>query len=154
MEILDLVASYDAVLATGHTSSEEHFVVAREFARRGRVLVTHAGESVGAQLDLQRCRELADLGATIEFSALSCTAYDRPDGSQHVPKSFDDMTAMVNAVGPARCVLSSDEGFSDAVPRPVPGLSDFLDSLWNLGATEEELSLMTVENPARLLALV
>ncbi len=40
--ILDLITQYDAVLATGHVSTAEHFAVAREYGTRGRVLVTHA----------------------------------------------------------------------------------------------------------------
>src|SRR5262249_54752940 len=45
-EIFDLVRRKDAVLATGHISAEEHYAVAKEFGRRGKVLVTHAGEKV------------------------------------------------------------------------------------------------------------
>ena len=41
-EILALVAQYDAIAATGHTSAAEHFAVARQFGDRGRLVVTHA----------------------------------------------------------------------------------------------------------------
>jgi hypothetical protein len=39
-EIFDLVRNYDAILATGHISAEEHFAVVQEFARRGKVVVS------------------------------------------------------------------------------------------------------------------
>lgn len=41
-EILRLVSEHDAIVATGHTSKAEHFAVAREYAQRGRLIVTHA----------------------------------------------------------------------------------------------------------------
>src|SRR4029079_14467147 len=39
--ILDLVAEFDAVLATGHVSAVEHFAVTRAYAGRGKGLPTH-----------------------------------------------------------------------------------------------------------------
>jgi NAD(P)-dependent dehydrogenase (short-subunit alcohol dehydrogenase family) len=44
-EIVDLVRQTDAVLATGHISGDDHYMISKEFARGGKVVVTHAGES-------------------------------------------------------------------------------------------------------------
>ncbi|MBW2424713.1 MAG: hypothetical protein JRG86_10715 [Deltaproteobacteria bacterium] len=148
-EIMQLVAEHDAILATGHTSAEEHHAVAKEFGRRGKVLLTHAGErAAGPGLSPAQCRELADLGATVELTALCCASVNGQQG-----KSFAEMVEMIEAVGPARCTLASDYGWSTAVPHPATGLHDFLDALWSEGVPEADLERMASANPAALLGL-
>src|SRR4029078_1491376 len=71
LEVLALVREHDAVLATGHVRAIEHYTVVREFARTGKVLLTHATEDLaGPKLDAAQCRELADLGAWVELCAM------------------------------------------------------------------------------------
>jgi Family of unknown function (DUF6282) len=149
-EIFDLVRQHDAILATGHTSGDEHYAVVREFARRGKVVVTHAGEeAVGPKLSAQQCVELADLGATIELTALSCTDFFGIKG-----KSAVETAQMIAAIGPERCVLSTDYGFMKEVPRPVAGFRNFLERLWSEGeVAEADLTTMASRNPAALLGL-
>jgi hypothetical protein len=61
-DVFDVVSEYDAVLATGHITFEEHLAVARELGSSGRVLVTHCGAKGGGPgLDAAQCAELADL---------------------------------------------------------------------------------------------
>ena len=148
-EIFAMVREKDAILATGHTTAEEHLAVARAFGRRGKVLVTHAGEHLaGPKLSAGQCRELADLGATIEFTALCCQTVRGITG-----KSPKEMARYIHHVGPACCTLGSDYGWSDSVPRPAPGLRDFLEHLWAEGVSEADLQHMASANPARLLSL-
>src|SRR3954451_8166366 len=72
-EVLALVREHDAVLATGHVSAAEHYAVVKDFARRGKVLLTHATEDLaGPKLDAQQCAELAELGAWVELCAMTC----------------------------------------------------------------------------------
>jgi hypothetical protein len=145
-DVLDLVSDHDAILATGHTSTAEHFAVARAFGHRGRLVVTHAmNAGAGPNLSVQECVELADLGASIEISAATCMGAHGP--------SIQDVLAAVGAVGPARVVLSTDYGWTQDLPRPAPGLVDFVDLLWDHGAGEDDLRTMACENPARLLRL-
>jgi len=147
--IFDLVRQYDAVLATGHTTAVEHYAVIKAFAREGKLLVTHAGEPMaGPHLTPEQCRELADLGATIELTAQCC---------HHLPgltgKSVPDMVAMIRTIGPEHCTLSTDYGWTTELPRPAEGLKDFFEKLWSHGITEGELARMAATNPARLLGL-
>jgi predicted metal-dependent phosphotriesterase family hydrolase len=144
-----LVRQKDAILATGHISAKEHHAVARELATLGKVLVTHAGEAIlGPRLSPAQCLELADLGATIELTALTCQGVLGAKG-----KSPAEMLAMISAVGPSRCVLSTDYGWSRDIPKPAAGLADFLEMLWREGVSESDLTAMASQNPARLLAL-
>ena len=146
-EILALVAQHDAIAATGHTSAEEHFAVAREFGGRGRLVVTHAmNPGAGPNLSTTECVELAELGAVIELSAATCM-------QSHGP-SVPDVVQAIGAIRPERVVLSTDYGWSDELPRPAAGLHSYVDALWDAGATEDQLRRMTCENPARLLRMI
>jgi hypothetical protein len=148
-EIVDLIRQTDAILATGHISAEEHHAVAKAFAADVKVLVTHAGEAVGGpHLSAAQCAELADLGATIELTALACHDLFDTRG-----KSPGEMAAMIGVIGPGRCTLSTDYGWSDTLPRPAPGLRSFLEALWQQGLSELDLTTMVATNPARLLGL-
>lgn len=148
-EIFDLVRQYDAVLATGHISAAEHYAIVKAFARTEKVLVTHAGEALaGPNLSAAQARELADLGAMIELTAECCVpVFNRP------PKSARTMADMIYAIGHDRCTLSSDYGWSTAVPKPAQGLKDFLEKLWDVGVAEAELTRMVSINPSRLLSI-
>jgi hypothetical protein len=148
-EIFELILAYDALLATGHISFEEHVAIAREFGASGRVIATHAGEQLsGARLNAAQCVELAGLGAVIEFSAQTCIDHFGAKGM-----SIEEHAAMIRGVGVERSVLATDYGWTDTVPRPVPGMQAFFDELWGAGFTEDELRLMACEQPARLLGL-
>jgi hypothetical protein len=123
--------------------------VVREFARQGKVLVTHAGEELaGPGLTGAQCFELAEMGATIELTALTCQSVFGTKG-----KSPAQMLEMISAIGPYRCTLSSDYGWSTMVPKPAAGLTDFLESLWVEGLAEDDITTMVATNPARLLGL-
>ena len=143
-EILALVAQYDAIAATGHTSAEEHVALARRFAGGGRLVVTHAmNPGAGPHLSIAECVELADLGAIVELSAATCMGAHGP--------SVADVVEAIGAIGPERVVLSTDYGWNRDLPRPAAGLHSYVDALWEAGATEAQLRRMVCENPARLL---
>jgi hypothetical protein len=145
-EILSLVAQYDAIAATGHTSAAEHFAVARSFAGRGRLVVTHAmNPGAGPNLSVKECVELAALGAHIELSAATCM-------QSHGP-SVPEVVQAIGAIGPEMVVLSTDYGWNKELPRPAAGLHSYVDALWESGADEAQLRRMVCDNPARLLQL-
>lgn len=148
-EIFELVVAHDALLATGHISPREHLAIARAFGSSGRVVVTHAGEQLsGARLGIDECVALADLGAVIELSAQTCVDHY---GASGMP--LEQMALMIRAIGVERCILASDYGWHDGLPRPVPGLKAFYGDLFTNGFSEAELRLMACDTPARLLGL-
>lgn len=67
--------------------------------------------------------------------------------------SLDEHVDMIRRVGVDHAILSSDYGWTQDLPRPVPGMLDYYDELWQAGFTEAELQLMACETPARLLGL-
>ncbi len=147
--ILDLVAQHDAIIATGHITADENYKVARAFARRGRVIVTHAGEpAAGPHLSQAQCAELAGLGAFIELTAQECVPH-----LGYPPCPIKEVARRIDAIGPQQVVLSTDYGYSTEVPRPAQGMRDYLDGLWEIGVSEAKLKLMAADNSARLLGL-
>jgi hypothetical protein len=144
--VLDLVAEFHAVLATGHVSWEEHVAVTREFGRRGRVLVTHAMEELaGPNLTVDQCVELADLGATIELCALTCVG-------ALATRPVRVIADAARAIGFERCTLATDYG-QKANVRPAEGFQVFADALHAEGLEEGAIRRMACENPCALLGL-
>lgn len=149
MEILDLVAQHDAIIATGHITAGENYAVAREFARRGRVIVTHAGEpAAGPHLTKAQCAELAGLGAFIELTAQECVPH-----LGYPPCPINEVAERVDAIGPRKVVLSTDYGYTKELPHPAQGMRDYIDGLWEVGVSEANLKVMAADNAARLLGL-
>ncbi len=145
-EIMELVASHDAVLATGHVSALEHLAVARTFGGVGKLLVTHATEELaGPNLSVDEVVALADLGAYVELCAMTCMG-------ALATRSVGEIAQCVRAVGPSRCTLATDYG--QAVnPRPAAGLQGFADALVAEGVSETDLRTMACHNPSALLGL-
>lgn len=145
-EICDLAAEHGAVVATGHTTADEHLAVCRAFAPRQAVVVTHAmNAGAGPKLSVGQCVELAELGGYIELSAATCMA-------GHGPSVAEVVDAIVS-IGPDRVVLSTDYGWSRDLPRPAPGFRSYVDALWRAGAPERDLRRMACRTPARLVGL-
>jgi hypothetical protein len=148
-EILRLVRQYDAVVATGHVDLPELFAVVDGARATGaRVIMTHALETqVGADHTLAHVRDLADRGALIEFTYLTCM----PGGfaATHDPKTF--ATAMMR-VGPERVVMSTDFGQAKS-PHPAEGMRMFIAEMLGQGVSSEAIHLMARRNAARLLGI-
>jgi hypothetical protein len=145
-EILALVAEHDAILATGHVSAAEHYAVVKEFARTGRVVVTHATEHLaGPNLSAQQCRELAELGAWIELCAMTCIG-------GLATRTVGEMIATMQAVGVERVTLGTDFG-QKINPHPAAGLQTYADALYAEGMTEADIRLMACANPCDLLGV-
>lgn len=144
--VLNLVAEFDAVLATGHVTWEEHVAVTREFGQRGKVLVTHAMEELaGPNLTVEQCIELADLGAAIELCALTCLG-------PLATRSVSEIADAARVIGFERCTLATDYGQKVNV-RPAEGFQAFADALVSEGITESAIRRMACDNPCALLGL-
>jgi len=145
-EVLALVREHDAVLATGHVSAAEHYAVVKEFARTGKVLLTHATEDLaGPKLSAQQCRELAELGAWVELCAMTCIG-------ALASKTISQMVETIRTVGPERVTLGTDFG-QKINPHPVAGLQTYADALYAEGLTEADIRRMACTNPCALLGL-
>ena len=139
-EILDVIASHDGVLASGHLSPEETQAILGEGLARGvRCVITHA--SFWTPLELQE--EIAAKGGYIEQCAI---AVAEEDGEEVWP----DLLRQVREVGPGRVVLSSDHGQASN-PEPVAALALFGERFVAEGFSEAEVRRMLCDNPRALL---
>ena len=147
--ILAVIKENDMVLASGHISPAETFALEKEARSLGinKFVVTHPLDheffsQVFSKDDLIR---LAENGAFIELTFIALLASE----FRHDPA---EMVEVIRAVGPDRCIVSTDLGQSFN-PLPVEGLRMFLITLLKYGITEEEISLMIKTNPGKLLGI-
>jgi hypothetical protein len=146
LEVLDVIHEHGLVLATGHSTPAETRMMIAEARKRGinAILVTHAMVST-IRMTVAQMKEAADAGALIEF------AYNGLIGAQP-EATVEQYVAAARAIGPDRCVLSSDLGQANN-PLPVDGMRAYIDLLVKRGFGAREIRRMTVENPASLLGL-
>lgn len=148
-EILRLAKQHDAVVATGHVDLPELFALADVCRDLGvKLVMTHALETqVGADHTLAHAVEMAERGAVIEFTYLSCM----PGGfaATHDPDTFARAMA---AVGAERAIMSTDFG-QDRSPHPALGMRMFIDEMLRAGISVRDVDLMARRNPGRLLGL-
>jgi hypothetical protein len=147
LKIMDLVERYDAILATGHISVAEHFAVAQDFGRRGKLVISHVMEGLaGPALGVSDALALADLGGIIEFSALTCIG-------TMATRTPADVAACIRAVGVRRSFLSSDLGQSYGNPSPVDGMALMCQALLDEGLSQGDIDTMITKTPLRLLGI-
>jgi hypothetical protein len=148
-EILRLAKAHDAVVATGHIDLPEQMALVDAARALGvRTVMTHALETlVGPDHRLSDVIELADRGATIEFTYLTCI----PGGFAATEDPLTFAKAMM-AVVPERAVMSTDFG-QDRSPHPAAGMAMFIDEMLRAGVPAPAIDLMARRNPSRLLGL-
>lgn len=144
LEILDLIAEHDVVLATGHISPAEILALLPAARDHGvsRMLVTHAS---GAVPGLSGAGQLAAVGygAMIEH----CLMGTLGENAKLKPEFIRDQ---VRKVGVHNCLLSSDLGQAANGPV-VAGFAGLLESMRQVGMTDAELRILIEDSPRRLL---
>ncbi len=147
-EILDIVKSYQMVLATGHVSAPESFALVDEARKKGvsKIVVTHPLlETVGAHLSLEEQQQMAEKGAFIEH----CFSITLPLSMRLDPMKIVEA---VRKVGAERCIMSTDLGQAHN-PAPAEGMRMGIATMLRCGLTEKEVELLVKVNPAKLLDL-
>jgi hypothetical protein len=144
--VIGVIAKHNLVMATGHVSAQEGLMLVRE-AHRQRVehmVVTHA-MNAPVLMNIAQMQEAAKEGSFIEFVGGSLTAAD-------ANARLDRYAEAIRQIGPQSCILSSDLG-QKSNPLPVDGYAAFLQAMRARGLTERDVSVMSKENPAKLLGL-
>jgi hypothetical protein len=139
--VLDTVARYEMVLATGHLASAETFAVvdAALEADVRDVVVTHP-DYPAQDISIADQVALADRGALIE------RCFTTPYTGKC---SWERWLEGIRAVGPQRTLLSSDLG--QVVNPPVEdGLALMADRLLGEGFGEDDVRTMAVTNSRRI----
>jgi hypothetical protein len=138
---LERIAKHDMVLATGHLGRTEIFAVVRAAKEIGirKVVVTHA-EFPSQSLTGAEQSELADLGAFIEHCFTTTYTGKAP---------WETTFANIRQTGASRVVISTDLG-QTINPPVAEGFAMFAQRLLDAGFTTEDVRIMAVTNPTRL----
>ncbi|MEO5786679.1 MAG: DUF6282 family protein [Casimicrobiaceae bacterium] len=154
-EILDLVATHDIVLNTGHLTAPETIRLVELAKARGvqRMLCP------ASYFEPDQVRALTALGAYAEFSFFFVT-HATQVGLTHVdtekhqvePVTLPRICELIAAASPEQVVVSGDCGVA-VLPPPVEGLREFLWALKLSGVSEAMLRRAVGDNPARLFGL-
>ena len=144
LEVLDLVAEFDAVLATGHVSADEHLAVTQRVrrARQGPRDPRHGG----AGRPQPRRGPVRRAGRARRAHRAVRAHLRRRAGDPPVA----DLVACIRRVGVEHVTLGTDFGQGVNEP-PAAGLQTFADALFAAGLTETEIRRMACTNPNALL---
>jgi len=142
-QIIELVAQYDAVLATGHLGLDEILKIVDEAQdyKSIKIVATHPDINfIAVPLDVQK--KMAQKGVFLE----KCYNYHLPP---LLASSIKETAFGIKYLGPEHCILSSDLG-QMGNPSPVEGIEIFIRGLLENGLTEKDIRRMWVENPSYL----
>jgi len=142
LDVLDIIAKYDMILATGHVSHEEAFALVKEAKNRGvkKIVVTHV-DFPTTYYTVEEQKRFVEMGAVMEH-CYTTWATGKVE--------FEVTKEMIREIGPANCILATDLGQKTAL-YPDEGLLEFAKRLYDDGFTAEEIRTMTVDNPRALL---
>ncbi len=149
IEVLDLIAKYDALFCTSHLSPEEILAVTDYCKPKGiRVLINHI--YYFPRVGIEFSEEIVKRGAYIEMcSALVLPSRHRKD----LRYDYELLAETIKRVGPGSCVLATDAGGVISSLFPHEQFRMFGQRLLGYGVDREDLRTMMCENPAKLIGL-
>jgi hypothetical protein len=138
---LERIGKHNMILATGHLGRREIFALVRAAKAMGlkKVLVTHA-EFPSQNLTGDEQAELADLGAIIEHCFTTTYTAKAP---------WELAFANIRKAGVSRALVSTDLG-QTINPPVAEGFAMFAQRLLDGGFTADDVRMMAVTNPTRL----
>jgi hypothetical protein len=147
--ILSIIKKFDMVLASGHISPPEAFILFNRAQELGikKMVVTHPtdAEFLERSYTVEELQQLAKMGAYSEFTLVGIL----PNEFCHDPVKI---VKTIKAIGAEHCIISTDLG-QPQNPLPVEGLRLFIATLIHHGMTQKEIEQMVKINPAVLLGL-
>ncbi len=147
-EIVLLVKKFDAVIATSHLSPiEQEKLISYARDQKVDIIVTHAYYTRDCDLDFYV--RMAEMGAYIELCA--CLAFPM-SVSWDEDHTLQQAMELFDAVGIDKCIISSDAG-QPFNPWPHDAIQLYAQMLHEYGITEDDLRIMIVENPKKLLRI-
>ncbi len=141
-DILDIVASFDMILGTGHLWAEEQLALVKAARQKNiKTIVTHADMWIPVEMQV----EMAGMGAFIEHAYIGCMP-------AHGYYTADQVAESIRAAGPSASILSTDFGQAHN-PAPAEGLRMFIAAMLWAGFSPDDVARMAKHNPAGLLGL-
>ena len=145
-EIFSLIKEYDAVLATGHLSPEEIFIVVDYAKQMGleKILINHPEFWVVGMSNEDQERLVKEYGVYLE------RCYAQPMGGGVYKSNLEDNYELIKKIGCENIIVNTDGGQVEN-PHWELAFAEYMQYLFDRGITKEELEVMTIKNPAKLL---
>ena len=142
VEVFQIVAENNLILAMGHSAPEEVLVLIPFAKKQGvrQILVTHVFGQDATNLQMQ---QMADAGAMMELDWLA--AYTNPE-------LLKDYVEVIQSIGAEHFIISSDFGQAGN-PDHATGMRQFIKALIEAGINQAQIQMMARNNPATLLGL-
>ena len=142
VEVFQIVAENNLILAMGHSAPEEVLVLIPFAKKQGvrQILVTHVFGQDATNLQMQ---QMADAGAMMELDWLA--AYTNPE-------LLKDYVEVIQSIGAEHFIISSDFGQAGN-PDHATGMRQFIKALTEAGINQTQIQMMARNNPATLLGL-
>ena len=142
LDVLDIIAKYDIILATGHISHEEAYKLVPEAAKRGvkNIVITHV-DFPTTFYSVEDQKMFASYGAKMEH-CYTTWATSKCEWSTTVD--------MIRELGAENVILGTDLGQKTSI-YPDEGMASWAEKLLAEGFTEDEIRTMMVTNPRKLL---
>ena len=142
VEVFQIVAENNLILAMGHSAPEEVLVLIPFAKKQGvrQILVTHVFGQDATDLQMQ---QMADAGAMMELDWLA--VYTNPE-------LLKDYVEVIQSIGAEHFIISSDFGQAGN-PDHATGMRQFIKALIEAGINQAQIQMMARNNPATLLGL-
>lgn len=152
VEVMQLCAEHNIILASGHSSPAETLVLARKAREIGlaKFVVTHANSGIW-RMTPDQIRQAVDLGAFIELSYIT-NLWGPGTGLPEYERLSDKAFCEMAAIAPERTFVSTDLG-QVGMPHPVLGMLSCIKALSAAGFDRRNIELLTRTNPAKLVGL-
>lgn len=152
VRVMEICAEANIIFATGHSSPEESFVLARKAREIGvkKCVITHANSGIWKMThdQIKRC---IDLGAWIEYSYIT-NLWGPGTGLPDFERMSDKEFSAFALIEPERSIITTDLG-QVGMPHPVEGMRRCILALLKNGLTRQQVDCMVRTNPARLVGL-
>tara|TARA_Y100000814_G_C12357922_1_gene408607 strand:- start:1753 stop:2586 length:834 start_codon:yes stop_codon:yes gene_type:complete len=143
IEVIEIIAEHDILLASGHVSPPEVKALFEEAKKRGvkKMIATHPYQI----MSLDEQKYLTELGVYIEYTFQTCM----PNINT---LSIKGLIEILNILGTENCVITTDFG-QWMNPTPAEGMRMVISLLLEAGLEAEKISEVVKENPKTLLGI-
>lgn len=148
-DIFAVAKEYDAVLATGHISAQECFIVAEAARKAGvkKLVITHPEFHIVGMTAEQQVQIVQDYDVMLEKE------YAQPIGGGLYKKNLADTVALMGKI-PAKNIIVATDGGQMQNPKWCDTIAEYVDYLYDAGIPEEDIVQMTSTNPKNLLGIM
>jgi len=148
VEIVDMVAEYDAIIGTSHLYPHEiEALVDLAVSKGAKIMITHPYHFPREPFEWYK--KLTDKGAYLEITAVTAFPMAIHQGRGI---TLEESKRLIELCGADKCVIASDAG-QPFNPWPHEALRLYATQLSNVGVEDADLKTMMIDNPSRLLGL-